>query len=193
MLTSDRQIHRSISSFADGGKVNQRTGLKLWTGRRQAGRETLTTRQLYYKYRSALIIVFDLFHRRWGGSPPNYATNCWENYIMGTVYNISYLRVFYDFLDIYNCFSRKDFISWVCWVNAMRVLIEFPDVWHVFRHGDAWQIGMPVLVIAVMYYYICYVLMNLSETQIEMCLKISLHIKKLTCPVLFCRASYIWI
>jgi hypothetical protein len=34
----------SISSFADnGGEVHLRTGLKLCTGKRQAGRETLTS------------------------------------------------------------------------------------------------------------------------------------------------------
>jgi hypothetical protein len=33
-------------SFADGDKVYLRTGLKMCTGKRQAGRETLTTRHL---------------------------------------------------------------------------------------------------------------------------------------------------
>jgi hypothetical protein len=36
----------NISSFADGGKVHLRTGLKLCAGKRQAGRETLTIRHL---------------------------------------------------------------------------------------------------------------------------------------------------
>jgi hypothetical protein len=35
-----------VSSFADGGKVHLRTGVKLWTGKRKAGRETLNTRHL---------------------------------------------------------------------------------------------------------------------------------------------------
>jgi hypothetical protein len=35
-----------MSEFADDGKVHLRTGLKPYTSRRQAGRETLTTRQL---------------------------------------------------------------------------------------------------------------------------------------------------
>jgi hypothetical protein len=47
MLSFDYQaaLGEEISSFADGGKVHLRTGLKLGTGKRQAGRETLTTKQ----------------------------------------------------------------------------------------------------------------------------------------------------
>jgi hypothetical protein len=40
------KTHTDISSFADGGKVHLRTGLELCAGKRQAGRETLTTRHL---------------------------------------------------------------------------------------------------------------------------------------------------
>jgi hypothetical protein len=39
-------MQSSASCFADGGKVHQRTGLKLCTSKRQAVRETLTTRPL---------------------------------------------------------------------------------------------------------------------------------------------------
>jgi hypothetical protein len=37
---------RNISSFADGGKVHLRAGLKLCSGKRQAVRKTLTIRHL---------------------------------------------------------------------------------------------------------------------------------------------------
>jgi hypothetical protein len=43
---SNRCNLTNISFFADGGKVHLRTGLELCSGKRQAGRETLTTRHL---------------------------------------------------------------------------------------------------------------------------------------------------
>jgi hypothetical protein len=51
-----------ISSPADDGKVHLRTGLKLCTGKKQAGRETLTSRHLPvaltpYKNRKARGII----------------------------------------------------------------------------------------------------------------------------------------
>jgi hypothetical protein len=44
---TDLKITQALSSFVDGGKLYLRTGLELCTCKRQARKETLTTRHLH--------------------------------------------------------------------------------------------------------------------------------------------------